>query len=166
VKVLDPEVLYDSITRAVNADVASAWAPAAFPANDGQKKNSAPAKGVKVARPEPVSIGSRDEFLNFFSGSAGESGPTRYAHGIPQLLRLMNADALNVGSPTARATAASPATVDEKIEALYLAVLARRPTDAQRSLMREYVETRQGNEQAYSDALWILLNSSEFLLNR
>jgi hypothetical protein len=167
VKVLDADTLYDALTAAVNADLTTRG-PQMIDASNGSSSTGSTAgkKMVKVSRPEPMSIGPRDEFVGFFRSAAGEAGPTNYAHGVPQLLRLMNADLLNVGTPAAKQAAASTATVDEKIEAMYLAALTRRPTDEQRKLIAEYVKEHGSSEQAWSDVFWMLVNSSEFLVNR
>lgn len=151
VKVLSPEVLFDSLTMAVNC----------YPVT-----TVSVGKTGKPPQREVLVIGSRDEFVNFFSGPAAESSANEYAHGIPQLLRLMNAEALNVGAPLAKTLAERNATLQENIDTLYLATLSRRPTDAERDALAGYIVTRQGTEQAYAGALWILLNTSEFVLNR
>lgn len=150
VKMLSPDMLYQSLTAAINADL----------------QPIAVGKNTKRPRPELVSIGPRDEFISFFAGPAAESGVNEYSHGIPQLLRLMNAEKLNVGLPLARSLAESTAAPKEKIDSLYLAVLARRPTTAEQSALADFITAHESNEQAYAGAVWILLNSSEFLLNR
>jgi hypothetical protein len=150
VKVLSPDVLYDSLTIALN----------------GNPATTAAGKNGKAAQSAPFTIGPRDEFINSFSGPAAESKANGYAHGIPQLLRLMNAESFNVGAPLAKAVAGSDGTPEEKIAIMYLATLSRRPTEDERRALVEYVDARRGTEQAYAGALWILLNTSEFVLNR
>lgn len=149
IKVLSPDALYDSLIIALNGD----------------PNPIALGKNGKAAPPSFL-FGSRDEFANFFSGPTDDARPGQYAHGIPQLLRLMNADAFNVGAPLARAVANVDGTPEKKIALLYLAALTRRPTADETRLLTEYVARRQGDEQAYAGALWILLNTSEFVLNR
>jgi hypothetical protein len=150
VKVLSPDVLYDSLTIALNGNPAPAAA----------------GKTGKVAPAEPFTIGPRDEFINSFAGPASESKANGYSHGIPQLLRLMNAAPFNVGAPLARTVAGRDGTPDEKIAMMYLATLSRRPAEDELRALVEYVDARRGTEQAYAGALWILLNTSEFVLNR
>jgi hypothetical protein len=57
---------------------------------------------------------------------------------------------------------------DEKIEAMFLAVLSRKPTDEEREKYSSYLD-RGGpsgdKKKAISDVFWILLNSTEFLFN-
>ncbi len=78
----------------------------------------------------------------------------------------MNSTALNTGTPIAEALARRDDSLEDRVEALYLAVLSRNPTDDERQTLGDYVKARQGTSQAFSGALWILLNSSEFVLNR
>ncbi len=56
----------------------------------------------------------------------------------------------------------------EKIEALYLTALCRKPRAEELSKLVPYVESggpRKDPRIALSDVLWALLNSGEFLLN-
>lgn len=64
-------------------------------------------------------------------------------------------------------------TTADRLETLYLATLSRRPTMKELDRMRRFVEqaTRDATDtQAYghaiADVFWVLLNSSEFSLNR
>jgi hypothetical protein len=67
----------------------------------------------------------------------------------------------------ARAGEISSSTTPEKaIEKLYLTTLARRPTGDETKKMTEFVAKHQDKRSAYGDVLWVLLNSSEFALNR
>lgn len=150
VKTLSADVLYDSLMGAVNARLIE-------PVSQ---------KGMKVALPDPFVIAPRDEFVNFYSSAAVDAGANEYAYGIPQVLRLMNAEAFNTGAPLVHAVATSEGSIDDKVERLYLAVLSRRPTAAERETLSKYLAERKESEQAYAGALWILLNTSEFVLNR
>ena len=76
----------------------------------------------------------------------------------------MNAPQLNRGG--ALLDAAKSATPEQTIERLYLGTLARRPAAHENERMLAYVQKHKGEERkAYSDILWALLNSSEFVLN-
>ena len=152
-KALSPEVLYDSLTVALNGNAA----PPVVVKNP---------KGLKIAQPTPYAIGPRDEFLNFFAGPAVETAAEEYSHGIPQVLRLMNAAPFNARSPLAESLASVSETTPEKIDTLCLAVLSRRPTADERQTLAEYVEQEGANARAFSGAIWVLLNTSEFLVNR
>src|SRR5205823_2771689 len=53
----------------------------------------------------------------------------------------------------------------EAITTLYLTVLSRRPTPEEVKLMSDYLSKRRDDREGYRGVLWILLNSSEFALN-
>ncbi len=150
VKVIAPDMLYDSLTIAAG----------------GRLESPQAGKPGKSQQPPEFSIGPREEFINFFTGPAVEARSEEYSLGIPQLLRLMNSTALNTATPIAEALARRDDSLEDRVEALYLAVLSRKPTDDERQTLGDYVKARQGTSQAFSGALWILLNSSEFVLNR
>ena len=61
--------------------------------------------------------------------------------------------ALAAGSPEA--------TVD----AIYLRALSRRATDADRERALKYVAGSNSPQKGYTDLLWVLLNSSEYVFN-
>jgi len=50
----------------------------------------------------------------------------------------------------------------EVIDALYIRVLARRPTDAERVILLRHIESVPGRGEAFEEILWSLLNSAEF----
>jgi hypothetical protein len=53
-----------------------------------------------------------------------------------------------------------------KIQKLYLAALARRPTGQEISLANELLRLRKGDASAaLQDVWWALLNSNEFIFN-
>ena len=53
---------------------------------------------------------------------------------------------------------------EKVIEALYLRVLSRRPAAEESERMVKYVAAGDA-AKGYGDALWVLINSSEFLFN-
>ena len=56
----------------------------------------------------------------------------------------------------------------DRIEALYLASLGRRPRPGEQTRLVAYVDgggASKDSRQALADVFWALLNSSEFLLN-
>jgi hypothetical protein len=145
VKVVTPQQLYDSLGMLTG------------PAGRGRAGRPAPAN-----RNAP---NAREAFVNFFSAEDG-ADPTEYQDGIPQVLRLMNAPQLNnfaVLQPTIRA-GKSP---DEIVERLYLTVLARRPSEADKGIVKKFLDRNKGDaREAYAGVLWALMNSSEFRLIR
>ncbi|TWT57456.1 hypothetical protein KOR42_08170 [Thalassoglobus neptunius] len=119
---------------------------------------------------------ARQEFLATF-GVQNESAPDRTTT-ILQALSLMNGDFVGdatdlADSRTLAAVVDAPfLSLQEKIEALYLSTLSRKPSDEELTAMIDYA-TRSNDsadnlgseEVALADIFWVLLNSSEFLLN-
>ncbi len=121
----------------------------------------------------PAVVEQRSAFL------AQVDAPTRKATefqgGIPQTLVLMNGPFVEelTGPLTGDLIAAlvdSPFMSDEEcVETLYLATLTRAPEADERQQSLEWVLScaEAGDKaQAFSDILWSLLNSSEFILKR
>ncbi len=90
---------------------------------------------------------------------------------IPQALFLMNSPQVN------RAMQATPQStlgqiLDENqddqaaIDALYLRVLARKPSEAERKTCTDYIATVHDRREAFEDLLWALINSAEFISRR
>jgi len=122
----------------------------------------------------PRFSGERQQFVARMNEAAPET-PADYNAGIPQALMLMNgkltADATSLDSSrTLRAVVEAPfLSPREKIEALYLAVLSRRPRQAEAAFLEEHVQRQpSGNatHQAYAEIMWGLLNSPEFVLSK
>lgn len=126
--------------------------------------------------PNPVGIpqvasGLRGEFLARFTS---QDKPAEYQTSILQALMLMNgrlmAETTDLDrSETLSAIADAPfMTTAERIEAVYLTALCRKPRAEELSRLVSYVESggpRKDPRIALSDVLWALLNSGEFLLN-
>ena len=114
---------------------------------------------------------NRQAFLNSFRTPT--NSVTDYQLGIAQVLTLMNgdlvADATSVERSDILVSLSAPFFTDkERIETLFLAVLAREPSSAEKQRCVEYVsgDSMDDCRQALGDLLWALLNSSEFTLNR
>ena len=113
----------------------------------------------------------RAQFLDLFRDSA--ESPLDRETTILQALAMMNgsfiAGATDLdGSRTLRAVVEFPATDDQKIETLCLAGLSRYPTASERKRFGEYLAATADDDEkknALSDIFWVMLNSSEFLLN-
>ena len=117
------------------------------------------------------------EFLQILD--AGEGSPTEFSRGLQQALRLMNADGKLFNSEAVRPLISSIDEPAKRIERIYLAVLSRRPSERELSLMMRYVkdanssangkeaDKRNNQTQAdpYADIFWVLINSSEFICN-
>ena len=107
----------------------------------------------------------RREFFRTFAGDEA-TGDGEQAT-VPQALALINGqltnDLLKAGpdSPLLRQVLALPP--DQRLESLYLRVLSRPPTSAERRALSEGVRSSEDEVIRYQDVLWALLNSSEFL---
>lgn len=101
-------------------------------------------------------------------------GKTGVAPSIPQALALMYGkfvnDATSLEQSTTLAAVANAPFLNtaERIETLYLAVLSRQPTESETARLVKYIDKGgpSGDKQrALADVFWVLLNSSEFILN-
>jgi hypothetical protein len=112
----------------------------------------------------------RDRFLAQFALRGHATEPET---SITQALALMNGRFLNTvtsveGSPTLLAVCETPGmTTPQRIEALYLATVSRKPTAKERDRMARFVaDGGRGTEsERLADVFWVLLNSAEFRLN-
>ncbi|HET6880024.1 MAG TPA: DUF1549 and DUF1553 domain-containing protein [Pirellulales bacterium] len=150
VKTLTAEQLYDCLIRATRSGETAAVA-----AQPGQ----------------PPMLDARQQFVARFNMASSES--TDFVAGIPQILALMNGPLTGEATDPARGgllkALEAPVFDDrDRVEALFLSVLSREPTDAEQDKLVRYVA--QGGEsgdrrQALADLLWAMLNSPEFILN-
>jgi hypothetical protein len=148
-KAMNADMLYDSLT------VALSHAPASKEAR-GDRKNKK--KGLSS---------TREQFRHFFHAEADDDvGVVEdYTHGVPQVLRLMNAPLMNDSTVVVEGLMRDARTPEQVIEGLYLTTLSRRPTEAELGRLRQYVADSADAATGYRDVLWVLLNSAEFLFN-
>jgi Protein of unknown function (DUF1549)/Protein of unknown function (DUF1553) len=146
VKVLTPEVLYESLGII------------------GKDSGSAGKGGGNAGKPGGDKQDSKEQFVRSFRVDE-DVAAVDYIQGIPQLLRLMNSSTPNRGSAVVDKLCNSGASRTEAIATLYLAALSRRPTAAETELMSSYLSRRKDDREGYRGVLWILLNSNEFALN-
>src|SRR5262249_34849525 len=124
-------------------------------------------KGKGQGAKKKLGGGPRAQFRKFFHAEADDDVGVveEYTHGIPQALKLLNGPAISntaAGVTQIRKTADSPVKV---IEGLYLTVLSRLPTQAEVQKMKEYAAKESNSSKAYSDMMWALMNSAEFVFN-
>lgn len=151
VKVLSPNVLADSLTVALETTNL-------FPAPP------APAKRGTGAQPPTYS--PTEQFINFFTTKEEDAEPGEYAHGVPQALRLMNQVQFNAGGAVVERLMKTAGTPEKIVEGLYLAALSRRPSPAETKEMTDFVARQKTPRDGYNGVLWVLINSSEFIINR
>ena len=97
---------------------------------------------------------------------------TDFELGVPQALTLMNGQDLAELTNAAQSgllTALSAPFLDDgaRVDAAFLATLARPPESQERATFVEYVAAKPADErpQALGDVVWALVNSAEFMLN-
>lgn len=114
----------------------------------------------------------RTAFLAKFQ--APSQSATEFEGGIPQALTMMNGDVVAeltdaTNGELVTAVSESPFLDDGAgIEVLFLATLVRFPESHERERFVAHLErasTPEERRAAFSDVLWALLNSTEFLLN-
>lgn len=114
----------------------------------------------------------RGRFLDLFRDES--DSPLQKETTILQALAMMNSEFVGTAtslenSRTLRAITEFPLMSDEeRLETLFLASLGRFPTDAERQTFGRYVAEggpSDSTPDALADVFWVLLNSSEFLLN-
>lgn len=147
-KVLTPEQLYDALCGALEV-------PEIAPPADPKKKPNPKA-------PPPPS--PREVFVAFFRGPGETDEPTELMLGVPHALKLMNDPIFNTGGRLADRVARTAKTSGEAVDELFLAVLARRPTDAEKKRFVAFVDEQRSPREVYARVVWVLLTSSEFLV--
>src|SRR5262249_16537440 len=93
---------------------------------------------------------------------------TDFSYGIPHALYLMNQLPLGArsgGVPVVDRLVKAEPSADKVIAGLYLAALSRRPTANEVEEAASYVSKYKTPREGYGSLLWVLLNSSEFILN-
>ncbi len=136
-KTLSPEQIYDSLEQALMLPVGRS--------DQGPRYN-----------------GQRDDMIQRMNEAASDA-PDQFRAGIPQAAMMMNGILLYTGtdledSRTLRAVVDAPfLEPTEKIEALYLAALTRKPEPKETQRMLEHLEKQSDKEErrkAYIDIYW------------
>ena len=148
-KVLTPEQLYDALCVALEV-------PEIAPPTDPNKKPNPKAPPP----PSPRSI-----FAAAFRGPGEADEPTELKLGVPHALRLMNQPNFNTGGKVVERLSRDDRPAPEVIDGLFLSALSRKPTAAERDTFAAFVARQQSPRDGYARVLWVLVNSSEFLLN-
>jgi hypothetical protein len=148
-KVLTPEQVYDALCVALEL-------PEIAPPPDPKKKPN------PKAPPPPT---PRAVFVSQFRGPGEADEPTELKLGVPHALKLMNESYYNTGGKVVDRVLASTKAPADAVEQLFLAVLSRRPAADDRGKFVTFVEKQKSPRDAYCRVVWVLLNSSEFMLN-
>jgi hypothetical protein len=113
----------------------------------------------------------RQKFLDAF---AVQEKATESLTSIPQALKLMNGEIVNQATHPdksvvlAAIASSSFMSTAGQVEALYLAALSRKPRPDEALRHVRYVESggaAKDRKKALADVFWVLLNSTEFVLN-
>ncbi len=118
---------------------------------------------------------AKSDWLQQFTiafGTDENDEATTFNGTIPQVLMMMNGDLvkdatkIEPGSFLQRLSADSKTDAPKKINYLYMAAVARKPTREEIDAANALVEYRKGDgPAALQDIWWSLLNSNEFILN-
>jgi len=106
--------------------------------------------------------GQRDSFAGFFKGEENPS-PVAYEAGLPQALRLMNSQEMQRGSRVVAFLAKKSPEPESIVNRLYLAILARHPSNEERTIALDHIQSHAEPTKALADVTWALLNSTEFV---
>jgi hypothetical protein len=90
---------------------------------------------------------------------------------IPQVLLMMNSALVHTctqskGKTVLAELLAEGKNDEEVVAALYQRVLARKPTTEEQTTCRRYIEKVGDRKEALEDVLWVLVNSTEFLIKK
>jgi hypothetical protein len=152
---LRPEQVFEALVHALD-----------FDENDKSIPAPAPSSSPAITR----HAGTRHMVYQAFK--ANPSLPSSEVTGtIPQVLVLMNSSlvhtyTLATGKTVLAGLLAKGQNDEEIIAALYERTLARKPTAAEQSVCRRYIEKVGQRDEALEDIFWTLVNSTEFLLKK
>lgn len=146
------------------ASMLTACGPAAPPADTDLSASPAPAVSQESAEQKAV----REAFIKAF-GNVPQDPELEFAPSLkaalfvmndPTVLRLLQPANGNLAERLAAAD--TPETLAEE---LWLSVLSRFPDDAEKELVRGYLQRQTDKPTAVSNLIWSLLASTEFCLN-
>lgn len=121
-----------------------------------------------ASRFPPPPMSTRD-FVNEAFGFDPSTRDELLTRTMKQAIFMMNNDQLHKqidaspdsGTMLSKLLASESDNV-QAVEVLYTRVLARRPTDKERSIVARHIESIDDRGEAFEDVLWSLINSAEF----
>lgn len=117
---------------------------------------------------------AKQEWLSQFViafGTDENDETTTFDGTIPQTLMMFNGDLIKQATSTDRGSFLHRVATDKrlrgakKVNHLYKAALARKPTAKERRLMTKVLGGNPGTTMAIRDMWWVILNTNEFILN-
>ncbi len=126
------------------------------------------------SRAAEVAAKKKDEWLGQFIiafGTDEGDDSTTFNGSIAQVLMMFNGDLVKVATSTGKGgfldrVASSGAKNQAKIDALYMAALARKPSQKETAAANKLMQDRKGDAVgALQDVWWAVLNSNEFIIN-
>jgi hypothetical protein len=143
---MQAEELYESLLTATEADQA--------------------ARGEEAAKRKDAWL---SQFVIAFGTDEGDDATT-FNGSIPQVLMMFNGDMIRSATSTGKGgfldkVASASISDAAKIDALYLAALARKPSRGELAVANRMVAARRGDVVgALQDVWWAVLNSNEFII--
>ena len=143
---MQAEELYESLLTATEADQA--------------------ARGEEAAKKKDTWL---SQFVIAFGTDEGDDATT-FNGSIPQVLMMFNGDLVKSATSTGKGGFLDKVASDSmsnaaKIETLYLAALARKPSQPELAVANRMVAARKGDVVgALQDVWWAVLNSNEFII--
>ena len=143
---MQAEELYESLLTATEADQAS--------------------RGEEAAKKKDAWL---SQFVIAFGTDEGDDATT-FNGSIPQILMMFNGDMIKNAVSTGKGgflhkVASSSMNNPAKIETLYMAALARKPSSSELAVANKMVVARKGDVVgALQDVWWAVLNSNEFII--
>ncbi len=110
------------------------------------------------------------QFIIAFGTDEGDDATT-FNGSIPQVLMMFNGELIKEATSVGKGgfldkVASSGMSPAQKIDALYLAALARTPSSKERQVATALLAARKGDVAgALQDVWWAVLNSNEFIIN-
>jgi len=144
---MQAEELYESLLTATEADRA--------------------ARGEEAAKKKDAWL---SQFVIAFGTDEGDDATT-FNGSIPQVLMMFNGDLVREATSTGKGgfldkVASSGLSPTQKIDTLYLAALARKPSAKELKTANALLSARKGDVAgALQDVWWAVLNSNEFIIN-
>ncbi|MFM8379120.1 MAG: DUF1549 and DUF1553 domain-containing protein [Planctomycetia bacterium] len=126
------------------------------------------------SRAAEVAAKKKDEWMSQFViafGTDEGDDATTFNGSIAQVLMMFNGDLVKVATSTGKGgfldrVAASGGKNAAKIDALYMAALARKPSAKEVAAANKLMQDRKGDAVgALQDIWWAVLNSNEFIIN-